>query len=366
MNRIKSLDGIRAISILMVLLAHGAFSLPEYITRTFIYDIFSNGHTGVMIFFVISGYLITKLLLLERKKTGEVNIRDFYIRRFFRIFPVFYIYIFILLLLKNTIYPDIFSSYVTILFAALYLWNYKNLFSNIPVEVNGNWFMGHLWSLSMEEQFYLVWPLMFKKIKIRRLTSLVIAIIIIMPILRVSTYFYIPNSRGQIDMMLHTGGDTILTGCLGALLEKSEKFTYLLKKLWNKTWLLVFAFVYLFIINSYMQNKFAGSYSVPIGHSLTNFTILFLLLWCIYIPSHVQTFLNYPWIKQIGIMSYSLYIWQQLILTNRYHLFINTFPINFILVFAISFVSYYVIERPILNLKNKFKHIKSTPKPEFS
>jgi peptidoglycan/LPS O-acetylase OafA/YrhL len=355
--RIKSLDGIRGVSILMVLLAHGSTSLPKSITNNFVYSILANGHTGVMIFFVISGYLITKLLLIEKEKKGEISIKDFYVRRFFRIFPVFYLYIGIVIILKNTILPDIFTNYATVLFSAFYFWNYKHLLlGSFDQETNGNWFMGHLWSLSMEEQFYLIWPLAFKKISPETLKKIVIALLLLMPILRVSTYFYFPSSRGQVDMMLHTGGDTILTGCLGALLEKSEKFMNLLKNLLSKIWIVIAAFIYLLIIDGYLNERFRGGYSIPIGHSFNNFIILFLILWCIHVPSFVHNFLNYKWISQIGVISYSLYIWQQLILTNIYPSTLNSFPINFIIVFAIAFASYYLIEKPILKFKNSFKH----------
>ena len=160
MNRINSLDGIRAVSIIMVILGHATSTIPVYLTNNIFFRIISQSHLGVMIFFVISGYLITKILIKEKIQNERIDFKKFYFRRFLRIFPIFYLYLFVLILLKNTIYPDIFNSYVTIFFSAIYLWNYKDLFLlNQQYDVNGSWFMGHLWSLSMEEQFYLFWPL---------------------------------------------------------------------------------------------------------------------------------------------------------------------------------------------------------------
>lgn len=355
-TRIESLDGIRGVSILMVLLAHAATSFPKLLTNTAVFRIFSNGHTGVMIFFVISGYLITKLLLIERDKKGQISIKDFYIRRFLRIFPVFYIYIAVVMILKHTVYPGIFTDYTTIFFAALYIWNYKHLLTGPSYhETNGNWFMGHLWSLSMEEQFYLIWPFTFKKIPNKKLINVVIILIIIIPVLRIVTYACVTENRNLIIRMLHTGGDTILIGCLGALLERSEKFMNFLKNLWSKKWIVVTAFLYLFPLDWYLTSKFGEAYSVFIGYSLSNVAILFLILWCIYVPSPVYRFLNTPWVMQIGTISYSLYIWQQLILTKKYVSFTNTLPFNFIAVFLIAFMSYYLIEKPILKLRNKFQ-----------
>lgn len=153
MNRIKSIDGWRAIAIIMVLLGHAYETIPAWLSQNRLLHYLGNGQLGVRIFFVISGYLITKLLIIEKEKNGDISLKDFYLRRVFRIFPVFYLYIIVLILLKIFLVPNIFSSYLLVISAALYLWNYKQYIS-IPETGNGYWFMGHFWSLSMEEQFY--------------------------------------------------------------------------------------------------------------------------------------------------------------------------------------------------------------------
>src|SRR5215217_6863548 len=101
MNRIKSIDGLRALSIIMVLLDHVAPTMPKEITSFFLYQFIATSGIGVKIFFVISGYLITKLLMIEKEKTGSINIKHFYLRRAFRIFPIFYLYIAVILILKG-------------------------------------------------------------------------------------------------------------------------------------------------------------------------------------------------------------------------------------------------------------------------
>lgn len=141
----------------MVLLGHARGSLPTSVTENVFFKLISNSSLGVSIFFVISGYLITRLLIRERVETGSINIKDFYKRRVYRIFPVFYLYIFVVLLLKWFYLHDIFTDYSLVTYAGLYLWNYKHLFSTFGPD-NGFWFFGHFWSLSMEEQFYMVWP----------------------------------------------------------------------------------------------------------------------------------------------------------------------------------------------------------------
>lgn len=359
MNRIKSLDGIRAVSIIMVLLSHLYATMPESFMHNSLLNIFvfSSGQLGVRIFFVISGYLITKLLIIEKEKTGKINLKDFYVRRIFRIFPIFFLYIIVVLILKWFFIPNIFTDYSLIVFASLYLWNYKHLFYSGDETGNGNWFLGHLWSLSMEEQFYLLWPITFIKIKKRILVKIVIVIVCIMPFLRIATYFFMPDSRGQIGMMLHTGGDSILIGCLAAFLEQSGIFKDKLYKYLLNRFFIFLVFLFLFIISPLISFYLKGAYNIVIGISLNNLCIVVLLFWCIYIPSKISWVLNSKIFVQIGILSYSLYIWQQLFLTNRNDFWVNTFPQNIIIVFIVGFLSYYVVEKPILNLKKRFKKI---------
>ena len=357
MNRIKSIDGIRAIGIMMVLSGHNLSTLPTYLANNIFLRCISNSALGVKIFFVISGYLITKLLLSEKNKTGTVNIKHFYIRRIFRIFPVFYLYILCILILKWFFIPDIISNYYLALFAGLYLWNYKHLFNyEIISNDNGYWFFGHFWSLSMEEQFYLLWPLAFNKINKILLVRITYFIIFTMPLVRVLTYFLMPDSRGQLSMMLQTGGDTILTGCLGALLEDKFALNKQISLLLRNNYFVAFCCVILFMISPLLGEQFRGGYSMLIGRTLENFIILFLLLWSIYIPSLISKILNSKLFVYIGTLSYSLYIWQQLFLTDRLDYKINHFPLNLIMCLLVAMLSYHVIEKPILKFKNKFTY----------
>ena len=145
-QRILSLDGLRAIAISLVLIGHLSgtrdFPLPKSVG-----DFFSLAEVGVIVFFVISGYLITTLLLQELNATAHVNLLKFYFRRTLRIFPPYYTLIFTLLLLR--------------LLGAITLSNH-DLFLTLTYTSNyfarESWYVGHTWSLAVEEQFYLLWP----------------------------------------------------------------------------------------------------------------------------------------------------------------------------------------------------------------
>src|SRR5664280_2047254 len=133
-GRIPSLDGLRAVSIIIVVWAHARAS-----SRLLgLYAFF-----GVQIFFVISGYLITSLLLREHERTGTINLRTFYYRRMLRIFPAAYVYI---LAVAIVFQPPL--HYLA------YAFTYTSCYAG----PHGPWMLSHLWSLSVEEQFYLLWP----------------------------------------------------------------------------------------------------------------------------------------------------------------------------------------------------------------
>ncbi|WP_338868044.1 acyltransferase [Spirosoma sp. SC4-14] len=349
-SRIISLDGLRALSISMVLLAHGSYTMPGFISNSPIYVGASNGALGVKIFFVISGYLITRLLLAEADRTGYIHIRKFYLRRFLRIFPVFYCYIAVVLILKWFFIPDILSSYYPPLFAGLYLWNYQDFFNYpiIPTD-KGYWFFGHCWSLSMEEQFYLLWPFIMSRYSRSTVSKICLVLIIGMPLLRAAYYVVYPGMHLQLRMMLHTGGDAILMGCLGALLETKLLQHRLTQWLLKNPVFVGLCVVMLFFISPKLAIMYKGSYGMTIGMSLDNALILILLLWSVHVSSVVATFLNNRWLVRLGMMSYSIYIWQQLFLTYQLDGWATKFPQNFIVVAGVAYLSYRLIEKPILD-----------------
>jgi peptidoglycan/LPS O-acetylase OafA/YrhL len=146
-QRIPSLDGLRAISILLVLIGHLSLRFPRL---TPICDpvltVLGNSSLGVSIFFVISGFLITWLLLVEIEKKGQINLKAFYLRRLFRIVPAYFVFLGAVLVLCKIGIISI--PMVQLASAFLFILNYAII---VPV-----WWLGHTWSLCVEEQFYLL------------------------------------------------------------------------------------------------------------------------------------------------------------------------------------------------------------------
>jgi peptidoglycan/LPS O-acetylase OafA/YrhL len=361
MKKIRSLDGIRAIAVLMVLLSHCLPSMHLPISGNKYNFLECSGKLGVSMFFVLSGYLITKLLVFERKVNGSISLKDFYLRRIFRIFPVFYLNILVIILLKCFFVPTLFESYKLVGVAAVYLWNYVYLFHiNSFASDHGYAIFAHFWSLAIEEQFYLLWPIMLIKLSVAALKKIIITIIVTSTFISVVAYFLIhDNNERYITMnLLLEGGTTITMGCLGALIENTNFFNERILKIIHNNSLICFSAIFLFIISPLSMLYFKALYNLPTAGTLDGICIIILLFWCVYVPSKISDLLNSKVLVKIGILSYSLYIWQQLFLDGEFfHLWYNKFPLNIFLVFAVAFISYYLIERPILRLKKRFTRI---------
>ncbi|RYE12633.1 MAG: acyltransferase, partial [Rickettsiales bacterium] len=149
-NYLPSLDGLRAISIIMVVGSH--ILIGQNIHGDFLYSIF-NGALGVGIFFTISGFIITTLLMKELIYTKDISLKNFYIRRFLRIIPLAYLFLIVLIVLNQIFNIGVKLSGFILSF--LFLKNFVGSETD-PATT-------HYWSLSVEEQYYLVFPYIFKK-----------------------------------------------------------------------------------------------------------------------------------------------------------------------------------------------------------
>ena len=155
LEHVQSLDGLRGAAVILVLLSHSEILAPQGLTGiTFIDHFFRGGYLGVDIFFVLSGFLITSLLLNEHEAHSKIYLLRFYGRRFLRLLPALS---FLLLLYSIITVLDgkEFSSISLGIWASLFYYlNWQYVFS-FPRSFGD---LGYLWSLSIEEQFYIVWP----------------------------------------------------------------------------------------------------------------------------------------------------------------------------------------------------------------
>lgn len=338
---IPSLDGLRAISIALVLSSHSIPSVPLPLDRFPLLFVFQNGELGVAVFFVISGFLITRLLLKERQASGTNSLKRFYFRRFFRIFPPFYAYLAVLgVLWLAGMEPDRPMSFLR---AATYSWNYYR--------AGGSWVLGHTWSLSLEEQFYLVWPVCLLLLGHKKSRGFAMGVILLSPLSRIVSYYLLPGLRGQLGAMLHTRLDTIMLGCLLALLFDDAELMGTTDR-FLRPWILGIATFFVLILNPWLTIRFRGYYSLPFGVTLEGLGVAFVLLYVVRKPASMAgRFLNRPWIRHVGVISYSLYLWQQLFTAPGHH----WFPLNVLAAFTCAELSFWFVEQPSLRLRDRLE-----------
>jgi peptidoglycan/LPS O-acetylase OafA/YrhL len=311
-----------------------------------------NGATGVFIFFVISGYLITSLLLREHEKRGSISLRGFYFRRAMRILPPLYVYVGVLLLLGLAGRLAIYK--LDIISALFFFHDYAPSFM---------WSLEHFWSLSIEEQFYLLWPFILLYCLRRpgpegrwKAAKIAIAIILLAPIIRVFSFTIARHTFLQNGYAFHVHADSLMFGCLLALVQGTPVFERIYGSV-TKIWWIPPAVI---LLSSCLSARFQNYWDFPLGMTLCGAAISFFLLWCVRNPaSVVGRILNSGPIAHIGVLSYSIYIWQTLFL-NRSNLslfspslkLLYTFPFSWLVILLVAELSYALVERPSLRLRN--------------
>ncbi len=343
-RHIPSLDGFRAIAVLLVIGSHLIIKSSHSSTVNPFSESLLLGGVGVRIFFVISGFLITYLLLLEKSSTGRINLTAFYARRILRIFPAFYFYLLVLSLLNwslNLQIPDL-----QFLSAALYLHNFQFWGSN--------WFISHSWSLAVEEQFYLLWPFIFIRINKLKRVSIWLIVLAGGSLMRALHYKYTDEADYFLaPFLMHA--DFLFSGCFMAYAvfydgDKLLKFIHRAKPVFVY---LAISCIWVFSIFEF-HPRYDKFFILTSGASI-NICICFLLLYFIFNETSAGfRMLNSSLLAFIGRLSYSLYLWQQVFLSNS-GLWFSDFPQNIFLTFLVAFASYNIVEKPFLNLKERFR-----------
>ena len=336
-HNIPSLDGLRAISISLVMFSHlvGTKNFPIGYHSL----LPGLGTLGVRVFFVISGFLITGLLIREHEKTGRINLKEFYFRRTLRIFPVYYFYLLVV--------------------ATLTLFGFFNIpWSEFlkPVTYTTNifhtheWMLGHSWSLSIEEQFYLVWPGLLVLLGFRSGLWLLLATVALMPIGRFVCFQMNPSGENHgLSYGILGNLDSIALGCVLAILRDKLHANVCYLRLLKSPAMLAVPVV-LFLANATVHHP-KIYYLVSI--SLCNLCVMLCLDWCItFHESAVGRLLNSRPFVAVGLVSYSLYLWQQPFLNPKSQVAISSFPINLLLAIAAATLSYFAIEKTSLTLRH--------------
>jgi peptidoglycan/LPS O-acetylase OafA/YrhL len=335
-SRIPSLDGLRAVSITMVVLSHLAGTRNFLIPVAFSWPVI--GSIGVTVFFVISGFLISGLLFDEQRRNGRIDVFHFYIRRAFRIFPAYYVLIIAVAVAGVTGQIQLQPGDLT---AALsYTMNYH------PKPA---WYLGHTWSLAVEEQFYLIWPATLFVLGRRRGLIGAGAFLIAAPIIRLALWQFSGSAytKSIFCSSFETTADAIAVGCL---LAGSRDWLWgkpLYRRWLSSRWFAIVPMVMLTMFSFHRHPRiYSCSYSVAIV------CIALIIDRCTRLPSGaVGRVLNSRPLVLIGVMSYSIYLWQQPFLNRHSDAVWASFPANLLLALAFALISYQLIEKPWLVLR---------------
>lgn len=338
-QRLASLDGLRAISILLVAAGHltGTHGFPYAVPARWVGDV---AHLGVTVFFVISGFLITSLLLDEDQRHGRISLKLFYARRAVRIFPASYAYLAAMCAasaigLFALRMPDI-------LHALSYTVNYQQ---------GRAWQTGHLWSLSVEEQFYLLWPFAFAAAGKRWRAWVAGSVLVVGPGARMAAWLFLRGTPWRDMEMFPMVADSLAIGCLLALLRTQlEDRAWYRRLLRGDVSLALVAGV--FALNRMMRYTVAD----VLGTGLLNVVIALLVHRSVYhYEGLAGRLLNWRGLAFVGTLSYSLYLWQQPFLNWTSSAWVCAFPQNVGLTLVAALGSYYLLERPLFRLRARLR-----------
>lgn len=340
------LDGLRAIAVLGIIVYH---LNPQWL---------SGGFLGVDTFFVISGYLITSLLIFEYYREGTVDLKAFWIRRLKRLIPAVYFMVsavlVLVLLLKPGLIIDIKRDAIA---AFLYVSNwwyisqnvdYFNQFAIAPLK--------HLWSLAIEEQFYVVYPLLiyflFKILK-RKNIIITLWIISILSLFTMAIVFWVTGDSSRVYFGTDTRLQTLLLGCILGFLWNPfslKKTTYTISFIGiNLSGIIAFItlIILMFMISDHDHWIYQG------GFYFISLITLFVIASSVHPSSILAKLLSFKLLTYIGKRSYSLYLWHFPIIVLMHSYFVQgqipnyIYIIDVIVMFIMAEFSYQFIENPI-------------------
>ena len=349
--RLPSLDGWRALAVGMVMLSHFAYSrgAPPLAKLA---NAFDGGDLGVRVFFVISGLLITYLLLAEADR-GEPSLASFYTRRVLRIFPVYFLYVAVVALLAASgWYSEARSSWIgTLTFTR-------------DVVGRGDSVTVHYWSLAVEEQFYLLWPSVLVALGLwRRPRTAVVLLLVplaVCPFVRAGiVQAHWPNPwiiRALGPFSIAQYADSLAIGCLGAFVQHtySDRVAR-----FASGGVLAFALT-VFVAGALSETDVHGVWLTLIP-PVEGIAVV-CAIWVTINRRHgaVYRLLNTRTVAWIGTLSYSLYVWQQLFLSHFAGPRLSTLPVYdwrvwWLAALVVASMSYYLIERPVLRVRDRLR-----------
>lgn len=328
----SSLDGLRAFAIAIVIWHHTSLNASQF---------FSRG-IGVTLFFAISGFLITTLLLREREKTGTISLRNFFIRRSLRILPLYYavllLYVVLVKLKEQGTAPgeQFFSN------LPFFLTFTSNLF--VGIEVHERVIFYFSWSLAAQQQFYFLWPTL---VRFTRTWHIPVAVVSLLLIASAAGRWGLASGHFTQLFQALASFEPICMGCLVAYIVYRPACFRIAYRIAGQRWSALLAFGLLLLPLVFERTPMA----------VTSFSLLLLLTVCIIRPDHLLVpILESRIPRYIGMVSYGIYLMHMLSVNTARKLVPNgNIAVVFMLALMLSILagsaSYHLFEKRVLELK---------------
>jgi peptidoglycan/LPS O-acetylase OafA/YrhL len=330
---------------------------PNY-AGTLISTFIGNFNLGVDAFFLISGFLITYLLLTEKQNNEKINIGKFYLRRALRILPLYYLSVVIapmlLYLTKNQHSPD----YLSTIF-------FLNNFKTIATE-SWDYPFAHFWSICVEEHFYLFWPLVIAFVPQKKLPAVFSILILICILFRGYASMFIPYS--YFTLYLHTISriDVLLIGAVLAYLHFTKPFAPTIS-IWVRISIYSLFTLLLFLEPN---NLWEGAFSAMVKKYFYIAVIAFEMINYLFNEKAFMNFKKKNFLHYLGKTSYGIYMFGNMLIpfvigieSKIKHTFLhNVFVfllLNVVITCIVSVISYELFEKHFLSFKKRFEIVKT-------
>lgn len=343
---VPALDGLRGIAILVVMAFNGHLLGMQ------------GGFVGVDIFFVLSGFLITSILIQGRDRSSGMGLKNFYFRRALRLLPALFALMLFCVVFALIFQPEKASNTLKgVLYTLFYVANWAQ---SPPMEP-GIGPLSHAWSLSVEEQFYIVWPLVL--LVLMRIKSKGVVLTILLSLITASVAISVWLWQAQVPFLrMYFGSDTraheLLIGCVAAILlfwgafQNTNRLKIAFHLLSGIS--IVGILLSLFLIRHNTAFVYNGGFAlVCIGTAA-------LIIDIVVFPSKLSRSFEFAPLVWIGKISYGLYLWHYPIFEASRRLFDGRIPpilyqvIGVLTTILVATASYYLLEKPFLRLRRRF------------
>lgn len=363
----ENLDGLRFLCFLSVFFYHSFYTESTYVQQHDVYRFFKfflwkNGNLGVNFFFVLSGFLITWLLIDEKQTTGKIAIPAFWMRRILRIWPLFYLCVFIgfyLFPFCKGLLGQVSRETAEISSYLLFLNNFDIIRNGMP----DSSLLGVLWSVAIEEQFYLFWPVILSFFPIRRMWIVFTAVII-------ASLIYRQLQTEHFALQFHTLsciGD-MGVGALGAWMVIC--FPLFREKIEQASRFVIAGVYLLFLVFFLYLERIVSIPGFPVSAErlMLSLLILFIILEQNYATRSFFKMSTFSLLSRLGQMTYGMYclhfigilitiqVFKQFGWQNQlWHVLVWETVLSLVLTIFISWMSYRFFEKPFLQLKQRFE-----------